>query len=114
MRLRPKAKACGISHSSVARILHGGIKRGSFYPNQTGCPQKLSAKQLLCNLKKLREQNPSFSLKDLTRESCVSGIDVSVRTVNRFIQRQGYHSLFANTKEKTIDKGRYVQASKLL
>ena len=101
MSLRTIAKGCGISHSSVSRILHGGIKLRSCLPSRSGRPEKLSAKQrrlLLRNLKKLREENPSFSLKDLMHESGVSSIDVSVRTVNRLIQRQGYHYLQTRKK----------------
>ena len=68
---------------------------------------KLNVRQqrlLVRNVKKLRENNPSFSLLDLMKDSGVSPRDVSERTVNRFLQRQGFHYL--QTRKKGLMKKR--------
>ena len=96
MSMRTIGKASGISWSSVGRILRGGIQRNFSDRKKPGRPPILSVRQqrlLVRNIKKLRENNPSFSLLDLMEESGVSPRDVSERTVNRFLQRQGFHYL---------------------
>ena len=73
MSMRTIGEACGISWSSVGRILRRGI-----WPNfsdRKKAPPKLSVRQqrlLVRNIKKLREKNPSFSLLDLMKDSGVS------------------------------------------
>ena len=101
MSLRAIARACGISPTSACRILKGGIRRISSCPKRTGRPQKLTALQqrlLIRNVRKLRNENPSFPLRDLMRESGVSSEEVSKRTVNRLLQRQGFHYLQTRKK----------------
>ena len=88
MSLRALAKSCGISPTSACRILKGGIRRIASCPNRTRRPQKLTVQQqrvLIRNLRKLRNENSSFSLIDLMQESGVTSEDVAERTVNRLL-----------------------------
>ena len=105
MSMRTIGKACGISWSSVRRILRQGIQGNFSDRKKPGRPPKLSVRQqrlLVPNIKKLRENNPIFSLLDLMKDSGVSARDVSERTVNRFLQRQGFHYL--QTRKKGLMK----------
>ena len=105
MSMRAIGEACGISWSSVGRILRRGIRRNFLDRKKPGRPRKLTVRQhclLVRNVKKLRENNPSFSLLDLMKDSGVSPRDVSERTVNRFLQRRGFHYL--QTRKKGLMK----------
>lgn len=70
--MRDIAKTCGISKASVQRILTGGIpRRIATGTKQMGHPRQLSVRQqhlLVRNLRKVREQNPTFSHKDLMQQ----------------------------------------------
>ena len=71
-------------------------KRGS-----GGRKRKLSNRQertLLRNVQKLRESEGGFSSKRLMQVSGLNGINISVRTVRRFLNRNGYHFLQARKK----------------
>ena len=75
-----------------------------------GCPRKLNVCQhhlLVRNLRKVREQNPTFSLKDLMQASGLNCADVSKRTVNHF-------PLFADTKERPVEETRSHKARPIL
>ena len=101
MSMRAIAKACGISRSSVERILRGGIQPNVSHRKKSGRPRKLSDRKqrlLVRNLKKLRENNPGFSLFDLMKDCGVSPADVSERTVSRFLKSQGFHYLQTRKK----------------
>ena len=106
MSMRDIAKTCGISTASVQRILTGVIpKRIATGTRRMGRPRKLSVRQqrlLVRNLRKVREQNPTFSLKDLMQASGLNRADVFERTVNRFLQSQGFHYL--QTRKKGLLK----------
>lgn len=63
MSMRDIAKTCGISTASVQRILTGIPRRIATGTKQMGHPHKLSVRQqhlLVRNLRKVREQNPTF------------------------------------------------------
>ena len=78
---------------STVRILKQGIQRHSQVADRAGRPRKITAKQerlLIRNVLKLREENPSFTLKDLMEYSGVNTRDVSEKTVNRILQRNGF------------------------
>ena len=93
MTLRQIARSCGISPMSTVQVLKQGIQRHSQGAARAGRPRKITAKQewvLIRNLLKLREENPSFTLKDLMEYSGVNPRDVSEKTVNRILQRNGF------------------------
>ena len=107
MSMRTIREACGISWSSVGRILRRRIWRNFSDREKPGRPPKLSVRQqrlLVQNVKKLRENNPTFSLLHLMKDSGVSPRDVSKRTVNHFLQCQGFHYL--QTRKKGLMKKR--------
>ena len=82
-----------------------GFSEISVNEKSPDAPPKLSVRQqrlLVRNIKKLRDNNPSFFLLDLMKDSGVSPSQVSERTVNRFLQRQGFHYL--QTRKKGLMK----------
>ena len=115
MSMRTIGKACGISWSSVRRILRRRIQLNFSDRKKPGCSLKLSVRQclLVWNIKKLRENNLSFYLLDLMKDSSVSARDVSEWTVNRFLQPQGFHYL-QTRKKGLMKKTRSVQVHDIL
>ena len=97
--------------SPPRELLKQGILRHSQVADRAGRPRKTTAKQvrlLIRNLLKLREENPRFTLKDLMEYSDVNPRDVSEKTVNRILQRNGFFYLQAR-KKGLLNKNDLVQ-----
>ena len=103
--LRYIAKECCISPSSVVRIVKAGIHSHKINSKKSTKksvrPMKLSARQqrvILRTLPKLREQNPSFSIRELMLESGIKCNTISGRTVIRFLHKHKYFLLQTRNK----------------
>ena len=110
--VRQIAEICKISPSSVCRITRESISNNSAQRPRTksGRPKKLGARtqrQLLRTLKLLRRTRGNFTAKDIMVECRLSEADISVRTVQRFLNQQGYR--FLQTRKKGLMKRQDLQ-----
>ena len=102
--IRKVAEMCHISRGSVWRIKKEGIlaMRACYkQQGQRGRPFKLSSRDgrlLLRAMKRLREKESNFSCERIMLEAGISSKKVSVRTVSRFLNSQGYFYLQARKK----------------
>ena len=101
--IRKVARMCQISRGSVWRIKKEGLlgKKDCKEHIRRGRPAKLSARdgrQLVRAIQRLREKEGNFSCQKIMQEAGISVKDVSVRTVSRFLNSQGYYYLQARKK----------------
>ena len=101
--IRKVARMCQISRGSVWRIKKEGLlgKKDCKEHIRRGRPVKLSARdgrQLVRAIQRLREKEGNFSCQKIMQEAGISVKDVSVRTVSRFLNSQGYYYLQARKK----------------
>ena len=101
---RKVAKLCGVSQSSVWRICQ---RQNQPQRNEKarvfrrGKPQKISHRQkrlLLRVLAKLRRTEGQFSVKRLMQQSGMTTGEISIQTVYRFLNSQGYYHRQARKK----------------
>lgn len=107
------ADRCGISLSSVKRLLKEGTRMRACgdLGKKIGRPRKLNERderRITTGLKKLRIQEGTFSSKRL-KEVCGIGRSVSDRTVRRILNRHGYHFLQARKKGLMTAKDRHMR-----
>ena len=100
---RKVAEMCNISRGSVCRITKErfSMTEKSKEHLKRGPAFKLTAKQgrqILRAVVCLRQREANFSSKRIMQEAGVSETEVSVRTVQRFLNSQGYHYLKARQK----------------
>ena len=101
--IRKVARMCHISRGSVWRIKKEGLRENKEYMEhgRKGRPPKLSARdgrQLVRAIKRLRGREGNFSCQRIMQEARISPQDVSVRTVTRFLNSQGFYYLQARKK----------------
>ena len=101
--IRKVAGMCQISRGSVWRIKKEGLLGNKDCKEhiRRGRPVKLSARdgrQLVRAIQGLREKEGNFSCRRIMQEAGISVKDVSVRTVSRFLNSQGYYYLQARKK----------------
>ena len=106
LSVRKIADLCNVSPSSVLRICRekfGKEKCPKTPSNRTtrGRPKKLNSRQerhLLRCLVALRSEQGNFNAKQVMEKAGLSIADVSVRTVTRFLNKEGYFYLQARKK----------------
>ena len=104
LSVRIVAQMCQISRTSVSRITKEGAdgNRESSKQHAKREPKmKLSARQkrqILRAIVRLRERVGHFSCKGIMQEAGVSVTEVSVRTVCRFLNSEGYYFLQSRKK----------------
>lgn len=101
--VRQIADLCEISPSSVIRITRESFNKDSKkLPRiKTGRPRKLCARterKIVRTLKMLRRTRGNFTAKDIMVECGMTEEDISVRSVQRFLNQQGYRFLQARKK----------------
>ena len=97
------ARMCQISRGSVWRIKKEGLLGNKDRQEHIwrGPPLKLSTRdgrQLVRAIQGLREKEGNFSCQRIMQEAGTSVKDVSVRTVSRFLNSQGYYYLQVHKK----------------
>ena len=119
--VRQIAEMCAISPSSVIRITRESFQkgRGNRTRRRSGRPRKLCARtqrKLLRNLKLLRRRRGNFSAHDVMVECGITENDISIRSVQRFLNEQGYRFLQARKKGlmKSTDLMQRVTFAKLI
>jgi len=96
------AKKCHISVASVYNILKEPLSKASTPASRKGVGgrknklSKRSERALLRKIPIIRKRIPNWTAKQLMAMACVEG--VSLRTVQRFLNRNGYHHLKARRK----------------
>ena len=92
---------CNISRSSVLRIAKENRQQLKVAPAKQGRPRKITDRQrrhILRCLTVLREQEGTFSVKQLMQYAGLSEAEISIRTVTRFLDRENYFYLQARKK----------------
>ena len=101
--VREVAKTCSISPASVVRINREPVRNiGTAHRvSNAGRKPKLKERQkrgLLRAVKHLRNINANFTVREVMAECHINESDVSVRTVQRFLNSKGYFYLQARKK----------------
>ena len=123
MRQSEIMERCGVSRSTVYRILKGvnimQRSRARHKRKLAGRPRKLSGRQerlLLRQISTLREEDGNFTVKRLMERAGLNMREVSCRTVQRFLRSHGYRYL--NSRKKGVllntDFKRRVQFAKAM
>ena len=101
--LREVANLCGISAASVLRITRRDIRieEAKNVRSVGGRPRKLSGRQqrqLLRAIGTLRKSNANFTALELMVDCGLAESDISVRSIQRFMNQHGYKYLQARKK----------------
>ena len=120
LSVRKVAEKCDVSRGSVIRIAKE--KAGKRCLNKTkgnrGRPRKLTTRQarmVLRSIRRLRNEEGSFSAKRVMEVAGITQAEISVRTVTRFLNGHGYFYLQARKKGlmKEDDLKKRVKFAKL-
>ena len=121
---RKVAELCDVSHESVVRINRENrdnqLLRLSRRSNNTGRPRKLTSRQirlLLRSLKSLCIEQGNFTAKRIMEEAGIRELEISVRSVTRYLNEHGYLYLQARKKglmrkddlKKRLDFAKYCK-----
>ena len=104
LSVRKTAELCNVSKSSVWRIsreTRQRSKRALGRASQRGRPRKLTEKEarlLLRCVARLRHEEGNFNASNVMDRAGISKHDVSVRTVTRLLNENGYFYLVARKK----------------
>lgn len=118
MRFREIAETCSISIRSAKRIVSKDLRDIRYgtprVTSKSGRPRKGSERterKILRSIPKLRLKEGTFSVKRLIQFAGVADMNVSVRTVQRLLNRNGYYFLQARKKGlmSAKDRRRRVQ-----
>ena len=97
---RQIAAKCGVSKSSVERIINEKAKIPKV-TSERGRPKLIDAqseRKILRTVDKLRQESPTFTVKQLVQESGVSLQMASRRTFSRMLNSNGYRYLISRKK----------------
>lgn len=105
LSMRQVARECNVSVTTVWRIKHFEFQRkkggGRNRNGNMGRPRKLTSREerkLLRGIHILRVQEGGFTIKRLMNNAHIDHTKVSVTTVQRFLNKQGYFCLQARKK----------------